>query len=143
MKRLLLIISVVTLVVLGLAIIGQALLVAQGVVYDSDGLPVDRAPLALVLTYVVFIGSIVGGLLCLVAGLLALVAAASRNQYGWFVALLLAGAFALVGLFGMAWVLLSANSVVALVAPLALVPLVTGLYSLRPDTEIVRGTSAA
>ncbi|HEY7778688.1 MAG TPA: hypothetical protein VIC85_00620 [Ktedonobacterales bacterium] len=44
-------------------------------------------------------------------------------------ALVVAGMLALVGLVGMAWVLLSANSPIAFVTPLAMVPLVALFYA--------------
>lgn len=142
MKHILLISSIVTLVVLGMAIISQALVVAQGIIYGSDGLPVDPTPLALTLTYTTFIGGLLGAFLCLVTGVLGLVTAASRNQYRWFVGIILAGALAAAGLFGVALIVLSGVNAVSFVTPFALIPLVTGVYSLQPDAGMAQRTSA-
>ncbi len=142
MKRILLIGSIVTLVVLGVAIIGQALVVAQGIIYGSDGLPVDSTPLALTLTYTTFIGGLLGAFLCLVTGVLGLVTAASRNQYRWFLGIILAGALAASGVFGVALIVLSGGNAVSFATPFALIPLITGFYSLQPDAGIAQRTSA-
>jgi hypothetical protein len=128
MKRALVIVSVATLLVIGVAVVGRALIETQGITYGPNGLPVTPSPLATV-------AIVVDGIqflaipLCLATGVLGLIVAATRSEYGWLVALVVAGMLALVGLVGMAWVLLSANSPIAFVTPLAVVPLVALFYA--------------
>ena len=85
------------------------------------------------------IGSVLGALLCLATFVLGIATAVARKVYGWVVAFVIAGLLALMGFVGMAWVLLSVNSPVAWVTPLALVPLIAVLYALRPDPEQAQG----
>jgi hypothetical protein len=133
MKRTLLIVSIGTLLVLGAAVAGQALVVTLGVTYTPSGQIANPIPLAVVASFMAGVGTILSFPLCLATGVLGLVATALREQYRWLVAVVVAGLLGLVGLVGMALVLLSTNSPVAFVTPLVLVPLVTLLYSLRSD----------
>jgi hypothetical protein len=89
--------------------------------------------MATIATFMAAAGAVLSIPLCLAAFVLGLVAMGERKQAGWIATLVAAGLLAMAGLFGMAWVLLSANSPIPLVAPLGLVALVTLLYSLRRD----------
>jgi flagellar basal body-associated protein FliL len=133
MKRSLLILSIVTPVLLGAAIAGQVVVVTQGITYTPDGQPTNPTPMATIATFMAAAGAVLSIPLCLAAFVLGLVAMGERKQAGWIATLVAAGLLAVAGLFGMAWVLLSANSPIPLVAPLGLVALVTLLYSLRRD----------
>ncbi|WIG60604.1 MAG: hypothetical protein OJF49_003352 [Ktedonobacterales bacterium] len=133
MKRALLVVSICTLLALGVAVVGRALVVTQGVTYTPSGQPADPTPLAITATLMEGIGSVLAALLCLATFVLGVATAAARKRSGWVAAFVVAGLLALVGFVGMAWVLLSVNSPVAWGTPLALVPLVALLYALRPD----------
>ena len=143
MQRALLILSIGTLLVLGAAVAGQALVVMLGVTYTPSGQPADLTPLPVIVSFLAGLGGILSVPLCLATFVLGLVAMLAREQYGWVVAVVVAGVLGLVGVVGMAWVLLSANSPVAFVTPLALIPLVTVLYSLRPDPGTARRPGAS
>jgi hypothetical protein len=131
MKLALLIVSIGTLIVIGVAVIGHALVVTQVVTYTPTGQIANPTPLAVVATFMDAVGSGLAMPLCLVTAVLGLVATAGRAQYGWLAAVVVAGVLALVGLVGMAYIILDANVVVPFVAPLAVVPLVTVLYAAR------------
>jgi hypothetical protein len=135
MKRTLLIVSIGTLLVVGVAVAGQALVVTQGIYYTPSGQPANPTPLALVATFMAGAGSALSMPLCMATAILGLVIAGMRQQYRWIMAILGACLLSMVGLFGMAWILLSANSPVAFVTPLALIVLVTLLYGLRLDSD--------
>ncbi|HEX6796332.1 MAG TPA: hypothetical protein VF116_01315 [Ktedonobacterales bacterium] len=139
MVRALLIVSISTLLVLGVAIAGQALVVLLGVSYTPSGLPVDPTPLAVVVSIMASAGGLLSLPLVLATCVLGLVAAALRRQYTWIVAIAGVGLLALVGLVGTAWMILSTNSPVALVTPLALVAMVTLLYGLRSSSMAAHG----
>jgi hypothetical protein len=132
MKRALCIVSVLTLVALGAAIIGQALVFALGFSYTPSGQLVHPTPLALVASALAGFGGIASMPLTFVTFILGLVGTADERRYGWLVALIVAGGLAFVGLLAMAWVILSGNSPVAFQTPLVGVPLVTLLYGLFP-----------
>jgi hypothetical protein len=131
-KRALRIISVLTLVSLGAAIIGQVLVFALGVSYSPSGQLVHPTPMALVASALAGFGGIASMPLTFVTFILGLVAAADERRYGWLVALVVAGGLAFAGLLGMAWVILSGNSPVAFQTPLVGIPLVTLLYGFFP-----------
>jgi hypothetical protein len=133
MKRALLIVSICTLLVIGVAVVGQALVVTQRVYYTPSGQPINPTPLALVATYMAGVGGALSFPLCLLTCALGLVVMILHKHCRWVVAVIVAGLLSLVGLFGMAWVLLSVNSPVALATPLCLVVLVILLYSLWPN----------
>ncbi|MDE3229542.1 MAG: hypothetical protein KGO05_06650 [Chloroflexota bacterium] len=132
MRRGLLIVSVGALVVGGAALLAQALLFTWGVVYDTRGQPTNPTPAALAATWVAGVGVPLSFLLC--AGVFAygVVAMTAGRAWRWLVALVVAGGLALAGMFGVIWVLLSANSPIALAAPSLLVPLLTAAYALCP-----------
>lgn len=132
MKRALRIVSVLTLVSLGAAIIGQALVFALGVSYTPSGQLVHPTPLALVASSLAGFGSIASMPLTFVTFILGLIVTADERRYGWLVALVVAGGLAFVGLLGMAWVILSGNSPVAFQTPLVGIPLVTLLSAFFP-----------
>jgi hypothetical protein len=127
------IVSLLTLVALGAAIAGQALVVALGVYYTPDGQPVDPTPLAVTVSILAGFGGLLAMPLALATFILGLVATAVHQRYGWLVAAIVAGALSLVGLVSMAWVLLSVRSPIAFQAPLIVIPLVTLAYSLWPQ----------
>lgn len=131
MKRAVQIISLLALLTVMAAIVSQALTVTQGIYYDSNGQPVNPSTMTQVVT-ILGIAGLLG--LPLVAGafILGLIAITLDRRYGWLVAVLIAGAVALVGLFAMAWVLLSERSLLAFQTPLAVVPLVTLAYTMGP-----------
>ncbi len=126
------IISVLTLVTLVAAIVGQALTYALGIVYDPNGQPVDPTPLNQAITY----GGAVGGILSLpltaTTFILGLVVMAGERHFGWLAALVVAGVVAFVGLIAMAWVLLSVTSPIAFQTPLVTIPVVTLLSNFGP-----------
>ncbi len=131
MKRALLIVSLVTLALVVAAMVAQALTVAQGITYDANGQPVNPSTLTLIVT---ILG--VAGLLSLpltaANGVLGIVVTGLDKRYGWLVAVMVAGGLALVGFFGMIWILLSVQSPFAFQTPFLIVPLVTLLYSSLP-----------
>lgn len=131
MKRAVQIISLLALLTVMAAIVSQALTVTQGIYYDPNGQPVNPSTMTQVVTILGIAGLLA---LPLVAGafILGLIATVLDRRYGWLVAVLIAGAVALVGLFAMAWVLLSERSLLAFQTPLAVVPLVTLAYTLAP-----------
>ena len=132
MKSALRIISVLTLVTLAAAIVGQALTYTLGIVYDSNGQPVDPTTLNQVVTYGGAIGSILSMPLTGATFILGLIATTEARRFGWVAAIAFAGGFALVGLVAMAWVLLSVASPIAFQTPLVVIPVVTLLFSLAP-----------
>jgi hypothetical protein len=130
MKRALWIVSLLAVVALGAAIVGQALVVIMGVTYTPEGTPVDPTPQAVVVGDLATFGGVLALPLAMATFVLGVVATAEDRRYGWLAAMVTAGVVAFVGLVGMAWVILSANSPVAFQTPLAVIPLVTLLYSL-------------
>jgi hypothetical protein len=141
MKRALRIVSVLTLVALGAAIIGQSLVFGLGVSYTPSGQLVHPTPLALIASALAGFGGIASMPLTLVTFFLGLVATADERRYGWLVALVIAGGLAFVGLLGMAWIILSGNSPVAFQTPLVMIPLVTLLYSFFPARRPAASTT--
>jgi hypothetical protein len=134
MKRALQIVSLVTLITVIAAMVAQALTVTQGIYYDPNGQPVNPSTLTLIVT---ILG--VAGLLSLpliaANGILGIVVTGLERRYGWLVAVVVAGMLALVGLFGMIWILLSVQSPIAFQTPLIIVPLVTLAYTLAPASR--------
>jgi len=135
MKRVLRIVSVVTLVVASVGVSGQALVVALGIFYTPTGQPVNPTLVALIVTYMAGVGLYLSFLLCPVTGILGFATMALRKQYRWIAALVVAGILSLAGLFGMIWILLSSSSPIALITPLALIPFTTFIYSLQADPQ--------
>jgi hypothetical protein len=132
MRRVLWIVSLVTLVVLGAGILGQALIVLFGVYYAPSGDPADPTPLAVIVT-ALDLGGLIAMPLTAAALILGLITTAQDRRYGWLVAVVLATLLACVGLIGMAWVILSVNSPIAFQTPLAAIALVTAAYSRSSD----------
>jgi hypothetical protein len=130
MKRALWIVSLLAVVALGAAIVGQALVVIMGVTYTPDGTPVDPTPQAVVVADLAAFGGVLALPLAVATFVLGVVATAEDRRYGWLAAVLAAGIAAFVGLVGMAWVVLSVRSPIAFQTPFAVIPLVTLLYSL-------------
>jgi hypothetical protein len=143
MQRAVLIVSIVTLLALAATIAGQALVVTLGVTYTPTGQLVNPTPLATSASAMAGVGGILSFPLCLATFTLGLTAMILRRQYTWVAATIVAGLLGLVGLLGMAWVLLSANSPVAFWTPLVPIPLVTLFYSLRPASETAPGSGAS
>ena len=131
MKRILQIVSLVTLVTVIAAMIAQALTVAQGIAYDSNGQPVNPSTLTLIVT-ILGVAGMLSLPLAVVNGVLGIAVTGLERRFAWLAAVVVAGALALVGLFAMIWILLSVESPIAFQAPFAIVPLVTLAYTLAP-----------
>lgn len=131
MKRALQIVSLVTLGAVLAAQVAQALTVTQGIYYDPSGQPVNPSTLTLVVT-ILGVAGIIALPLTAATFALGVVATGLARRYGWLAAVVVAGGLALVGLFGMIWVLLSVQSPIAFQTPFALIPLVTLAYTLLP-----------
>jgi hypothetical protein len=80
-------------------------------------------------------GGLVAMSLALAAFILGLVVTADEKRSGWLVAVIVAGVLALLGLIGMAWVLLSTSSPIAFQTPLLVVPIVTALSTFWPGLQ--------
>lgn len=132
MKRVLLVLSLITLVALGAAIVAQALIFTNGITFDPHGQPVHPTRLAVVATVIAGYGAVLGMALAALDFVIGIVVIGFGRRFGWLIAIIVAGVLSYVGLFVMAWVLLSANSPVAAQAPFVLIPLVTLLYSIIP-----------
>ncbi len=135
MKRALCIVSVLTLVVVGIASLGQALVFAWDVTYTPDGTVADPTPQAVIASAAEALGGILSMPLVAATFVLGVIATSQQKQYGWLVALCGAGALAALGILGMAWVLLSTRSPIAFQLPLATIALVTMLYCLVPASR--------
>jgi hypothetical protein len=131
MKRALQIVSLVTLVTVVAAMVAQVLTITQGITYDSNGQPVNPSTLTLVVT-ILGVAGMLSLPLTAVDGVLGIIGAGLEQRYAWLIAVVVAGALALVGLLVMIWILLSVASPIAFQAPFALVPLVTLAYTLAP-----------
>ncbi len=143
MKRSVLIVSICTLLVIGVAIAGQALVVTQGVFYTPAGLPANATPLAISASVMAGAGLYLSFPLTLASGVLGLIATELRQRHRWTIAVAVAGLLAALGLFGMIWIFLSVDSpapltLFPLVTPFALVPLVTLFYCFQPDMQPAR-----
>ncbi len=136
-KKAVLMVSILTLIIIGIAIVGQALVYTLGVTYNSSGQVVNPTPLANI-SSVMLIATVPSFPLCITSFIFGLIAMLERKQYVWVGAIIGAAVFSFVGLIGMALVLLSSNSPIAYATPLIFVPLVTLLYSLRPDAGTVQ-----
>ncbi len=134
MKRMLGILSLITLVALGAGMLGQTLIVAFGVYYTPSGDPANPTPIAIIATALA-----AGGLLAMpltgIVLILGLIIIAQDRAYGWLAALIAASLLAFVGLVVMALVILSAQSPIAFQTPLLLISLVTALYSRTPSSN--------
>ena len=134
MKRILQIVSLVTLVTVVAAIVAQVLTVAQGITYDSNGQPVNPSALTLIVT-ILGVAGMISLPLTAVDGVLGIVVTGLDQRYAWLIAVVVAGALALVGFFAMILVLLSVESPIAFQAPFVIVPLVTLTYTLAPASR--------
>jgi len=133
MRQALLILSLLTLAVIAAANIGDALIYAQNITFNPDGLPAAPSTLATIATIMSGAGGVLSMPLTLATFILGLILTIQRRQGLWSVAIGVAGALALIGLLGMAWVILSARTPVSFCAPFALVPLTTLAYCLVAD----------
>ena len=143
MRRALLIVLWLNLLVIALAVVGQVLVFTLGVTYTPTGQITAPTPLANVASLMTGVGGILSLPLTLVTFILAVVAAGHRKQTTWIVVFLVVGAVALVGLFVMAWMLLSTTSPIAFVTPFALIPFAALAYSLLPDGRSRATTSVS
>jgi|GEM_PF-1357554 uncharacterized membrane protein len=141
MKRALQIVSLVTLITVVAAMVAQALTVTQGITYDSNGQPVNPSTLTLIVTILGVVG-MVSLPLTAVDGVLGILVTGLEQRYAWLVAVVVAGALALVGLFVMIWILLSVQSPIAFQALFVIVPLVTLAYTLAPVSRRTVASSA-
>ena len=132
MKRALLILSLITLLVLGAVIVAQALIFTNGITFDPHGQPVHPTRLAVVATVVAGYGAVLGIALAALDFVVGIVVTGFGRRFGWLIAIIVAGILSYMGLIVMAWVTLSENTPVAAQAPFVLIPLVTLLYSLIP-----------
>ena len=131
MRRPLVIVSLLTLVTALAALVAQALTVTQGIYYGPNGQPVHPSSLTLLVT-ILGVAGVLSLPLTAATFLLGVVVTALERRYVWLVALLVAAGLVFVGLFAMIWILLSERSPIAFQTPLALIPLVTLAYVLRP-----------
>ena len=141
MKRALQIVSLVTLITVVAAMVAQALTVTQGITYDSNGQPVNPSTLMLIVT-ILGVAGMVSLPLTAVDGVLGILVTGLEQRYAWLVAVVVAGALALVGLFVMIWILLSVQSPIAFQALFVIVPLVTLAYTLAPVSRRTVASSA-
>jgi hypothetical protein len=139
MKRLLQIVSFITLITVFAAMVAQALTVTQGITYDQNGQPVNPSTLTLIVT-ILGVAGMISLPLTAVDGVLGIVVTGLEQRFAWLAAVVVAGALALVGLFAMIWILLSAQSPIAFQAPFVIIPLVTLAYTLTPT---LRRTAAS
>lgn len=131
MKRALQIVSLVTLVTVIAAMVAQALTITQGVTYDANGQPVNPSTLTLVVT-ILGVAGMLSLPLTAVDGVLGIVVTGLDQRYAWLIAVVVAGALALVGFFAMILVILSVESPIAFQTPFVIIPLVTLAYTLAP-----------
>jgi hypothetical protein len=131
MKRALQIVSLLTLVTVIAAIVAQAFTITQGVYYTPNGQLINPSALTQVVTVLSMVGILAMSLTTVNFALGSVVTGLER-RYAWLVAVIVAGGLAFAGLIGMAWILLSERSPVALQAPLAVISLVTLAYTLLP-----------
>ncbi len=131
MKRALQIVSLVTLITVLAAMVAQALTVSQGITYNSNGQPVNPSTLTLIVT-ILGVAGMLSLPLTVADGVLGIVVTGLERRYGWLIAVVVAGALALVGFFVMIWILLSVQTPIAFQAPFVIVPLVTLAYTLVP-----------
>jgi hypothetical protein len=141
MKPALRIVSMLTLVTLAAAIVGQILIYAVGIRYGPSGQPINPTPLNVVLSNAAPLGGIIAMPLAFAAFILGLVATITDYRPGWVAAVAVAGVIAVVGLVTIAWVLLSVASPIAFQTPLLAIPLVTTLYSVLAAPRTQRRSS--
>ncbi|HEY1389311.1 MAG TPA: hypothetical protein VGF38_12270 [Ktedonobacterales bacterium] len=142
MKRLLQIVSLVTLVMVIAAMVAQVLTVTQGVTYDSNGQPVNPSTLTLIVT-ILGVAGMISLPLTAIDGVLGIAVTGLDQRYGWLIAVVFAGLLTLVGFFVMILVILSVESLIAFQAPFALVTLVTLAYTLAPSPRRTATSLAA
>ena len=130
MRQALLILSLLTLAVIAAANIGDALIYTQNITFNPDGLPAAPSTLATTATIMSAVGGVLSMPLTLATFVLGLILTIQRRQGLWSVAIGVSGALALIGLLGMAWVILSARTLVSFCAPFALIPFTTLAYCL-------------
>lgn len=131
MRRVLWIISLVTLATVIAAIVAQALTVTQAIYYTPSGQPTNPSAVTQAVTILGVAGIFS---LPLAAGtfVLGIVASGLEHRSGWLVAVVVAGMLAFVGMLVMVWILLSERSPIALQTPLLVIPLVTLAYAVLP-----------
>lgn len=135
MRRVLWIVSLVTLVVLALGIVGQAFVVAFDVNYTPTGDIANPTPPAITAT-ALSAGGLIGMPLTGLTLILGLLATAQDKRPGWLLAIIGATLLACVGLFAMIWILLSVRSPILFQAPLIVIPLITALYCRLPAPPV-------
>ncbi|HEY7021613.1 MAG TPA: hypothetical protein VH349_10895 [Ktedonobacterales bacterium] len=133
MRLALLILSLLTLTVIAIANIGDALIYARNITFNPDGLPAAPSTLATIATIMSGVGGVLSMPLTLATFVLGLILTIQRRQRLWSVAIGAAGALAFIGLLVMAWAILSEKTPVSFCAPFALVPLTTLAYCLVAD----------
>lgn len=132
MRRALLILSLLTLLALLAAIVGQALVYSWDITYTPEGQPTNPTPQAYAANDLAGFGALLSMPLTFATFILSVIATANARRYGWLAALLVASFLALAGLIPMAWILLSGRSPISFYTPLVLIPLVTLQYVLFP-----------
>jgi hypothetical protein len=129
MRRALSILSLLTLTLIAVANIGEAIYFTLGVTLNLDGQPSVPSPLATVAALMIVLGGILSLPLILVTFILGLIAA-GRNRNGlWMAAISVAGVLAFVGFFWIVWLIIG-GAPVSFCTPFALVPLTTLAYCL-------------
>src|SRR5947209_18650759 len=103
MKRALCSVSMLTLVVLGVASLGQALVFAWDVTYTPSGTVANSTPQAVIASAAAGFGGILSLPLVAATFILGVIATVEDKRYGWLAALFVAGALAGVAIVGMAW----------------------------------------
>ena len=134
MRRALLIVSLLTLATALAALVAQTLTVNEGIYYDPGGQPINPTTLTRIVT-ILGVAGLLAFPLAATNFVLGIITTALERRYRWLVALLVAAGLVFVGLFAMIWILLSERSPLAFQTPLALIPLVTLAYVLRPASR--------
>lgn|SRR5262249_46846170 len=138
MKRALEIISLLTLVALGAAIVGQVLIAAlsldMSVHYTPSGELTDLRQPAVVVSALAVLDTILAILLALATFVLGVVAVVLDKRYRWLVPVVIGSLLAFAGLVWMAWGRLFSqqSSPIAFQAPLVAIPVIMALYGLFP-----------
>jgi hypothetical protein len=141
MRRALLILSLLTLTLIAVANIGEAIIFGMGVTLNLDGQPSVSSPLATVAALTIVLGGTLSLPLILVTFILGLIVA-GRNRNGlWMAAIGLAGALAFVGFFWIVWLIIG-GAPVSFCTPFALVALTTLAYCLLADRRAMAASSA-
>jgi hypothetical protein len=129
MRRALLIRSLLTLTLIAVANIGEAIIFTLGVTLNLDGQPSVPSPIATVAALMIVLGGTLSLPLILVTFILGLIVA-GRNLNGlWMAAIGLAGVLAFVGFLWIVWLIIG-GAPVSFCTPFALVPVTTLAYCL-------------